>query len=91
MTTKAPEGQHTSTTEPTPAEQNYPKSEAYTWGEFAHLAIETGGYGDLTAIDPWTGQRFWVSDAAGSDNPYENLRRLIDAMEREGFLDAPTD
>ena len=39
----------------------YPSS--HTWGEFAGMAIELGGYSDVTAIDPYTGRRFWLSGA----------------------------
>jgi len=43
-----------------------PQSGAYdnhVWQEFAGLAIEVGGYSDLTAIDPYSGRRFWLGDA----------------------------
>lgn len=39
----------------------YPDS--HMWGEFAGLAIELGGYSDITGIDPYTGRRFWLSGA----------------------------
>jgi hypothetical protein len=41
----------------------YPKAEAHVWSEFAGLAIELGGYGDITAIDPHSGRRFWLGSA----------------------------
>lgn len=45
----------------------YPRSDSHTWGEFAGLAVEMGGYGDLTAIDPYTGRRFWLGSALRCD------------------------
>jgi hypothetical protein len=47
---------------------HYPNVGHHTWGEFAYLAVEAGGYSDLTAIDPYTGNRLWVG---GSDTPHE--------------------
>jgi hypothetical protein len=47
---------------------HYPKVDHHTWGEFAYLAVEAGGYSDLTAINPYTGDRLWVG---GSDTPHE--------------------
>lgn len=69
-------------------DQCYPVRTYYTWGEFAWLALEMGGYRDATAIDPYSGRRFWVPDVFGMDehDPYSALRRVIDAMERERFL-----
>lgn len=90
MTTTKPTGQHITVTGPTHASQNWPEADSHVWGEFPYLAVEAGGYGDLVATDPGTGRTIRVSDAADSDNPYTNLRALIDAMEREGFLDTPT-
>lgn len=81
-------------TEPT-AGPHYPQADTHTWGAFATLAIECGGYGDLEAVDPYTGRRChtyaWCKDSrldlnAYDDNVYTALRRLIDAMEREQFL-----
>ena len=45
----------------------YPKDDTHTWGEFAGLAIEIGGYSDITAVDPYTGRRFWLADAFKCD------------------------
>lgn len=73
---------------------HYPNVDSHTWGEFAYLAIEAGGYSDLTAVSPYTGARLhtfacrtggtlageWIAD------PYQCLRNLIDAMESVGFL-----
>jgi hypothetical protein len=39
----------------------------HVWQEFAGLAIEMGGYSDITAIDPYSGRRFWLSDAFKCD------------------------
>lgn len=74
---------------------HYPASDVYRFGEFAYLVVEAGGYGDLTAVDPYTGRRFWspVFDTPGADDlsPYDVLRRLIDAMEAHAFLDGGDD
>lgn len=79
----------------------YPTAQAYTWQEFAGLAlqdeegkpiaaVEMGGYGDITMVDPWTCQRLWMGHALGTpESPatvYDALRRLIDLAEREQFL-----
>lgn len=50
-----------------PRNRCYPKAGSYTWGEFAGLAIEMGGYSDLSAIDPYTGRRFWLGSALRCD------------------------
>lgn len=73
----------------------YPQAESYTWSEFAGVAIqsgdqpivatEMGGYGDMTMVDPYTGQRLWMVGAFEGDI-YDALRRLIDLAEREQFL-----
>jgi hypothetical protein len=39
----------------------------HVWQEFAGLAIELGGYSDMTAIDPYSGRRFWLSSAFKCD------------------------
>lgn len=79
----------TSTTGPAPEEQRYPQATAHTWGEFPVIAVEMGGYSDITAVDPYTGRRLWLGGANGADaTPYDALRRLIDAMEAQGFLDS---
>lgn len=68
----------------------YPKNDTYQFGEFAYLVVETGGYCDLSAVDPYSGDRFWVGNVLKDDpSPYDALRRLVDAMEREHFLDQP--
>lgn len=98
MTTSAPDNANTPTpnaataktilSEPADPQDCYPKNESHQWQEFAYLAIEAGGYRDLTAINPWNGQRLWAADMidADDDNIYNGLRRLIDTMEREQFL-----
>ena len=45
----------------------YPQVDCHIWGEFAALAIEMGGYRDLSAVDPYSGQRFWLSNAFAPD------------------------
>lgn len=73
----------------------YPQTDTYTWGAFAYLAIEAGGYGDLEVVNPHNGERMWVGNALGGQDelvdgaglsPYDALRRVIDAMERHSFL-----
>lgn len=74
----------------------YPQAATYTWGEFAGLAIEFGGYGDISAVDPYTGERFTLLDAwayhpanHGSDGGASFLnaiRRLVDAIEADGWM-----
>jgi hypothetical protein len=39
---------------------HYPKTDHHTWCAFAMLVIEMGGYSDLEAINPYTGDRLWV-------------------------------
>lgn len=68
----------------------YPQTDSHLWGEFPVLAIETGGYNDLTAVDPYTGNTVRI-DLTGQDaTVYDSLRRLIDRLEAEHTLDAPT-
>jgi len=73
----------------------YPTRGTHVWGAFAQLAIEAGGYGDLEAIQPHSGQRLNLVGAwhVGGDpskdtdpSPYAALRRLVDAMEAAQFL-----
>lgn len=64
MTTK---GREWSVSAGRPAEGCYPRSDSHTWGEFAGLAIELGGYADISAVDPYTGRRFWLSGALRCD------------------------
>lgn len=78
-----------------PPEDCYPKNGTHTWGAFACLAIEMGGYGDFEIVDPYTGRRFWTPAFGNNDendNPtiYDALRRAIDAMEAHAFLTTPT-
>lgn len=75
---------------------HWPKVDTHTWGAFAYLAIEAGGYRDLEVVNPCNGERMWVADAMGEltdegedtveVSPYDALRKLIDAMERHQFL-----
>lgn len=72
----------------------YPDTEAYRWQSFAQLAVETDGYGDLSAIDPYTGRRLTapVATESGYGSPsanlsiYDQLRRLVDELERSEFM-----
>jgi hypothetical protein len=80
-----------------PSDPHYPTARAHEWGEFAYLAVEAGGYSDLTAVNPYTGDRCHTFacrtggtlDGEWIDNPYQCLRNLIDAMERVNFLPRP--
>lgn len=72
---------------------HYPQAGAHVWGEFAGLAVELGGYNDITAIDPATGRRLWVGrafakEAVADPTPtiYSALRKLVDAMETHRFF-----
>lgn len=84
---------------PGSANLNYPASGTHTWNEFAGMAIECGGYSDISAVDPYTGRRFHLSCAFVADDQvkdwprqdgpglglYDAMRRLIDAMEAARF------
>jgi hypothetical protein len=58
---------------PAPADRTYPRTETYTFGEFAGPVIEAagrpaavvefGGYADVSLVDPWTGRRLWIPRA----------------------------
>lgn len=69
---------------------HWPNAEAHTWGEFAGVAVECGGYGDMTMIDPSSGRRLWLGDAfdqtPGDGAFLRALRRLVDLAEATGFL-----
>lgn len=75
-----------------PTEPHYPQADTHTWGEFAGLAIEMGGYGDITAVNPHTGDRLCLLGAFDGDGSYTDaIRRLMDAIDQHpDFLD-PTD
>lgn len=70
---KRTEGTHNgrtwSVTGPVDTDPNhyYPKVDCHIWGAFAGLAIELGGYGDLEAVDPYSGRRFWLGNAFTPD------------------------
>lgn len=70
----------------------YPKSHSYEWQEFAGLAVELGGYSDLTLINPYTGQRLWVAGALRQEEAesptylINGLRRALDVAEAVGFF-----
>lgn len=76
-----------STTTARPGTAVYPQADSYTWGEFADLAIELGGYGDITAVNPYTGTRLCLLNASEGIDPgdprghFTMLHRLIDALE----------
>lgn len=65
----------------------YPKVEVHTWQEFAGFAVEMGGYGDLTMIDPYSGRRFWcpVPDQVWEQGTMAACRYLLEQAEKHGF------
>lgn len=66
----------------------YPAAKAHTWGTFAGLVVELGGYNDVELIDPYTGGSFWFSPANPGDGPFsllKVLRQAIDAAEAAGW------
>lgn len=75
-----------------PDSELYPRTDRYQFGCWPVIVIETGGYCDLEAIDPATGEKLWSRVWEGEDtNVYTALRRLVDAMEAARFLDSPED
>ncbi len=50
-----------------PDHVGWPQSETHTWGAFAGLAVELGGYSDIELVDPGTGSRFWFKPGAHLD------------------------
>lgn len=66
-------------------QERYPAAGVHTWQEFAGVAVEFGGYGDATLIDPWSGRRLHVPGAAAG-TPTETMRRLADAADEVGFF-----
>ncbi len=71
-------------------ERWYPKNDRYIWGEFAVLAIETGGYRDLSAINPLNGARITLLDAFVNPETKltDALRKLCDLMDAVPQWDA---
>ncbi|MEU7591188.1 hypothetical protein AB0A95_33450 [Micromonospora sp. NPDC049230] len=65
---------------------------AHRWQGYSVLAIESAGDATITAVLPETLERLTVStldteDAPGEElNTYDQLRRLIDAMEAVEFF-----
>lgn len=64
----------------------YPDTDSHTWGAFAYLAIEMGGYGDLDVVNPYNGVRLNAPVFHQTDNAYTALRLLIDEMEKASFF-----
>ncbi len=72
---------------------HYPENDRYQFGSWPQLVIETDGYGDLSAIDPYSGRRLTapVCNTAGYGTGsanlsiYDQMRRLIDELERSEF------
>jgi len=78
----------------------YRGTTTHTWGMFAGLAIELGGYGDVELVDPYTGRTFWFQPAdhaerAHSDEPWPFADVVIQALKAAkdaGWFDVdPTD
>lgn len=65
--TKTNEGREYKVSDPVADSECYPKVDTHVWNEFAGLAIEFGGYCDISAVDPYTGRRFWLSSAFRCD------------------------
>lgn len=89
MTTAYGDRSDKTTVDTIPGYAAYPKSDTHAWNAWAFLAIEAEGYNDFTVTDPYTGKRLHAYSWDGTDDPYQALRNLIDAMQRAGFLDAP--
>lgn len=73
----------------------YPDVDTHTWGAFALLAVELGGYGDMEVVNPYTGHRLtapvlttsgYGSGGSPDQSMYDALRAMVDEMERVGFL-----
>lgn len=60
-------------------ELHYPKTGTHTWGAFAGLAIELGGYGDVELVDPYSGSRFWcpVPDQTWAEGTFAAFQYAI--------------
>ena len=71
-----------------PDAPNYPQLDTHLWSAFAVLAVETGGYHDIEARDPYTGRKLWTRLSDGDHNVYSQLRQLVDAMEAADFFPA---
>lgn len=89
-TTTTPEGNRTKLT-PGP-EDHRPNHDHHTWGMFAGLAVELGGYGDVELTDPYTGNRFWFQPARDADGNLPEfdfpavLVQAIQAASAAGFF-----
>lgn len=93
--TKAVEDTNLTWTAGREEDPHYPAYSVHQWGAFAYLAIESGGYGDLDAVNPYNGDRLNVPvfhkdgkwyDIDPSVDIYTGLHRLVDAMEKTEFL-----
>jgi hypothetical protein len=65
----------------------------HLWMDLPLIAVEGNGDGEITGVLPETGERLTVSTSAGDENnpgeelnTYDQLRRLIDAMEKVDFF-----
>lgn len=67
----------------------YPQSEFYQWQEFAGWAIEFGGYGDVSIISPYNGDRLCITCDYSAEPPtiFDQLRELVDVMEDRAHQD----
>lgn len=62
-----PRASEWSSTAGLPDHVGWPQSETHTWGAFAGLAVELGGYNDIEFVDPGPGTRFWFRPGAHLD------------------------
>jgi hypothetical protein len=69
------------------ASQLYPKRNEFQFGCWPVLVLETGGYNDIEATDPWTGRSLWVGQIwDDSATPVAGMLRLLaDTIEESGF------
>lgn len=74
----------------------WPKTSTHTWNAFPYLAIEAGGYRDLSLTDPYTGRTLTamvdLTDPDDPDfDPYAAIRRLIDIAQDRQWLETPAE
>ncbi len=67
---------------------HYPKSDSHQFGEFAGPVFEMGGYSDITIVNPYNGNRLWVSQAFdGSADLYTAMERAIVVARKIDFFE----
>ena len=65
----------------------YPQAGSHTWGEFAGLAVELGGYSDITLVDPYGGSRLWVKPTNPDGTFLEWLAEAVQVAQQIGWPD----